>query len=245
MMAATFEEARAHVQIVLGIDLESHLDILHPDQFTAYALIAPLVVAWRYAEAVGRHIVIFDMTTAGHKSHKSGMDLDFDYAPDPHNPVNQAKVACDMLRIGRALGNQVHAFRLGFYFARFDNQAVFDTVRTFDEFQDTFGRSAAEFRKKRGRQLTSMHLGVRYKFVSADYQGDRKTNRGFWGLDEGDTGNPTFSQTWNKRIRDWTDGFIGERASLVAAAALRDLEELDKNPPTLVVLGARGTGPLP
>src|SRR6185369_9221495 len=113
------------------------------------------------------------------------------------------------------------------------------------DFQDTFGRSAGEFRKKRGRQLTSMHLGVRYKFASADYQGDRKTNRGFWGLDEGETDDPSFSQTWNKRIRAWTDGFIGERASLVAAAALRDLDALDKNPPTLVMLGARGVGPLP
>jgi len=247
MMPATFADARAHLQIVLGIDLENHLQIRNPDQFKFYALLGTLIVIYRYAEALGRHIVIQDMTTGRpHKSHKHGMDLDFDYQPEWYNPVNQVNICSDMLRVGRAMSDRLDAFRLGFYFTHFGNQTVIDTVRTFDDFQRTFGRSPGEFRRLRGRRLSSMHLGIRYKFESADYKGDHKTNRGFWGLDEGDTGETSFSHTWSRRIRGWPVGFIGEnRANLVAAVALRDLDELDRNPPTLVVLGAKGAGPLP
>ena len=155
----------------MGIDLERHLDIRHPEQFKTYALLGTLIVVYRYAEALGHHMVIFDMTTGGpHVSHKHD-GFHFDYETGAmFNPVNQANVISDMLRVGRAMNERLHAFRLGFHFDFFNNKAAIDTVRTFDDFQRIDGRSPAEFRSLRGHRLSSMHLGVRYEFESADYR---------------------------------------------------------------------------
>jgi len=233
MLACTYEEARAHLQIVLGIDLENHLEFRNKNQLKFYALLGTLVVIYRYAEALGQHMRIFDMSTGGHKSHLVGTELDFDYAPDAHDPVNQINVASDMLRVREAVESEMDAFRIGIYFDHFENT----DVRTFEEYRATYGRN----RNK------SMHLGVRYKFQSADYQGERPPAGyglfSFWGKGSRTYGNHAL---WARRILSWNIGFIRERAVLVGATVLKDLAALDQSPPTMVVLGAgTGTGPLP
>src|SRR5262249_52231329 len=111
MLETTYEAARAHLQIVLGIDLEHHLEFSQPKQLRRYALLGCLIVAYRYAEALGQRIIIFDMNTGGHKSHLVGTELDFDYAPDPHDPVNQVNVISDLLRVRELMESEVDAFR--------------------------------------------------------------------------------------------------------------------------------------
>jgi hypothetical protein len=235
VLQTTFEEARAHLEIVLRIDLQRHLDFRHPGQLEYYALLGALIVAYRYAEALGQHVVIFDMNTGGHKSHLVGTELDFDYQPEPHDPVNQVNVISDLLRVREAMRPEMNAFRLGFYFDRFDDTEALE-VRTFADFQRTYGS---------GRH-SSMHLGVRYKFQSQDYHGAKTSSLygefAFWGQGSEGFGK---SGLWARRIRSWDIGFIRERADLVAAAALEDLAALDQSPPTMVVLGAGlNTGPV-
>ena len=78
MMKANYEEVRWHLGYVLGIHLDQHLRIRRPGTLKHYSVIAALIVAYRYAEALGQKLVIHDMTTGGHKSHQVGTELDFD-----------------------------------------------------------------------------------------------------------------------------------------------------------------------
>ncbi len=187
------------------------------------------------------------MTTSagGHVSHQYGTDLDFEYGPGEFDPVNQANVISDLLRVREAMDAETKAFRLGFYFAFFNDPVAISDVRTFDDYQRRYGRNRREYERTWGRRLSSMHLGVRYNFESKDYAGDKTPASygpdAFWGRGKHGYGRSGF---WARRIRGWDIGFIRERAALVAASALKDLAALDRNPPTLVVLGAMGTGPL-
>src|SRR5262245_60955281 len=146
MLQCTYEEARAHLGIVVGIDLEGHLDFRHPKQLKFYSQLGALLVVYRYADALGQRMTIFDIFARGtHESHIYGTDLDFDYGPDPHDPVNQANVISDLLRVKDAMVSQMTAFRLGFYFDKFENTEV----KTFDAFKATYGNNTNK----------SMHLG--------------------------------------------------------------------------------------
>lgn len=237
MLQTTYEEARAHLEIVLGIDLQHQLDFRHPKQLRRYALLGALIVAYRYAEALGKRLTVFDMSTGGHKSHLVGTELDFDYGPDPHDAVNQANVISDLLRVRALMESETDAFRLGIYFDKFDNPDALTGAKTFDDYKSKYGK----------KQNTSMHLGVRYKFESQDYKGGPTSSDygpfAFWGVGSKGFGR---SGLWATRIRSWDIGFIKDRADLVALAALRDLAVLDKNPPTMIVLGAgMNAGPVP
>ncbi len=238
MLQATYEEVRAHLDIVLGINLEDHLDFRESDQLKHYALCGALIVAYRYAEALGERLRIFDMNVGfPHKSHLVGTELDFGHSQQAHDPVTQANIIRDLIRVRELMLPETKAFRLGLYFARFDDADAIANCRTFADYERMYGAN----------RHVSMHLGVRYKFESEDYKGGpTSSNYGpfsFWGKGSEGFGRSGF---WLRRIGGWDIGLIRERASIVAAQALADLAALDRSPPTMVVLGAGlGTGPLP
>jgi hypothetical protein len=233
MLETTFEEARTHLRIVLGIELTDHLDFRRPKQLKSFALVGSLVVAYRYATVLGERIVIFDMSSGSHESHHIGTELDFDYGPDTHDAENQMNVIADMLRVREAIAPWLDAFRLGIYFDRMDDKEALK-VKTFDDYKRAYDRVRY-----------SMHLGVRYKFKSEDYKGKKLPAGGsafvLWG--KGGKGF-AMSPLWTKRIRSWDIGFIKRRAYLVAALALHDFLKLDQHPPTVMFGAGRAAGPV-
>lgn len=229
MLQANFESVDEHLQTVLHIELTSRLRLRRPGTIRTYATIGALVVLYRYAEALHQTLVVHDVASMhGHVSHQLGTELDFTHSERGHSARRQAEVVSDLLRIRSAVRPSLTAFRIGFYFARFDDQDALDAT-TFEEFLNLYGTN----------RLLSNHLGIRYPWTSDDYRGEpAPRNYGamsFWGR-----GSRTFGQgrRWERRILSWDIGLLNGDHALVAQRVLDDFATLDRNPPSHVMLGA-------
>jgi hypothetical protein len=226
MQIANFAAVDEHLRRVLNITLTQHLEFRRPKGVNNYAIIAPLLVLYRYAEALPQNIVIHDASVGGHQSHLLGTELDFTYSENGHNAMRQAEVVSDLLNVREILAPQVTAFRIGFYFDRFDNLAA----NTLEAFRDLYGSS----------RLLSNHLGIRYPWTSDDYEGAQPSKKygymAFWGR-----GTDGFGQgdRWARRILSWNLGLLpAGRAQLIAQRVVNDFQILDRNPPSHIMLGA-------
>jgi hypothetical protein len=226
MQTANLAAIEVHLSQVLNMTLTNRLEFRRPKGANSYAIIAPLLVLYRYAEALPQKIVVHDVSVGGHKSHMTGTELDFTYAENGHNAMRQAEVVSDLLRIKQTLGPQVTAYRIGFYFDRFENLEA----DTLEAFRNLYGNL----------HLVSNHLGIRYPWTSEDYKGGPIPRdyglMSFWGR-----GSKTFGQgdRWARRILSWNLGLLATgRAELIARQVLNDISILDRNPPSHIILGA-------
>src|SRR5262245_52505383 len=121
MQATTFEAAATHLNDYLGIDLTKHLAFTKRDSLRNCAVLGSLVVVYRYAEALGKRLLVRHMTIGGHLSHLLGTELDFDLNSPQRSPIHQLDVIADMIRLRDTLRPQLEAFRLGFYFDKLSN----------------------------------------------------------------------------------------------------------------------------
>jgi hypothetical protein len=223
MKATNFDAASQHLNDYLGIDLTKHLRFSRPGTLRDYSVIGSLVVVYRYAEALERKLVVHDMTTGGHKSHLLGTELDFDLSNRRRDPMEQLHVIGDMLRIRKALGSEIDAFRLGLYVDYFSNTEA----DSYAKYQEMYGDT---------KTAASMHIGVRYKWTVDDYQGRPfSKNAGpfaFWGK-----GSKGFKKgaLWAQRIRSWPVGFVKSACDDLATDVIAtDFRALDANPPNAV-----------
>jgi hypothetical protein len=226
MQIANFAAVDEHLRKVLNVTLTNQLQFQRERGVSSYATIAPILVLYRYAEALPQNIIIHDVSVGGHESHLLGTELDFTYSERGHNAIRQAEVVSDLLRIRETMGPQVTAFRIGFYFDRFDNLEA----DTLDAFRDRYGST----------RLVSNHLGIRYPWTSDDYRGAPAPRdygyMAFWGR-----GSRTFGQgrRWEQRILSWNLGLLHTgHAALIAQRVLNDFRSLDRNPPSHIMLGA-------
>lgn len=227
MQNSNFDAVDEHLRRVLNVTLTDHLEFRRPRGVSSYATIAPIIVLYRYAEELLQNIIIHDVSVGGHKSHLLGTELDFTYSERGHNAIRQAEVVSDLLRIREIMRPHVTAFRIGFYFDRFDNLEA----DTLDAFNDLYGNT----------RLVSNHIGIRYPWTNDDYRGaEPSSNYGhmsFWGR-----GSRTFGQggRWERRILSWNMSLLPERGriSLITERLLNDFKKLDRNPPSHIMLGA-------
>lgn len=222
MLKTDFATANTHLNELLGIDLEKHVKFSNAQTLRDFSVVGTLVVVYRYAEAVGKKLVVHDMTVGGHESHLLGTELDFDVVGKRKNPMTHLQVVGDLLRMRAVLRPELEAFRIGMY---------------FDYLSDTEADTLAEFEAKYGggKTASSMHLGVRYKWTSDEYRGKPLPADaiafGMWGK-----GSRTFgkSDLWTNRIRSWGVGFLKGRAEDLARRTIAtDFRALDANPPPL------------
>lgn len=225
MLKTKYDAANAHLDIVLGINLEKHLEIWNKKSLKHYAVLGALLVVYRYAEALGQKLIIHDMTSDGHESHLLGTELDFDLVSDRRNPVQQINMASDLIRIRDILRPYFNAFRIGIYFDHFNNTEA----KTYEDFKEMYGKKSTG---------VSMHLGVRYQWQSQDYKGALPPANydefSLWGKGKGHYNRKGL---WAKRILSWDIGFIKGRSIQVAHTLLNDFILLDRNPPTMIMLG--------
>ena len=171
---------------------------------------------------LAKKLVVRDMTVGGHKSHLMGTELDFDLYSPSNDPVLQVNIAGDLLRISDSLRADLEAFRIGIYFDYFFNtEAV-----SFKQYKELYGD---------GKTAASMHLGVRYRWSSPEYQGGpMPPDAGkflMWGIGRKSFNN---SDLWKRRIRSWDVGFLkGKVNDLANRTIVRDFRALDYNPPPL------------
>ena len=222
MMKTDFATASTHLNELLGIDLKKHLHFTKEDTLRDYSVLGSLVVVYRYAEALGKKLIVRDMTVGGHESHLIGTELDFDLNSRHKDPVIQVNIAGDLLRISDSLRADLDAFRIGIYFDKFSNTEA----ETFKQFQDLYGD---------GKTAASMHLGVRYRWSSPEYQGGPMPpdfgKFSMWGKGSVSFGN---SDLWKRRIRSWDVGFLkGKVNDLANRTIATDYRALDNNPPPL------------
>jgi hypothetical protein len=222
MKKTDFAAASTHLKELLGIDLKKHLSFTREGTLRAFSVVGSLVVVYRYAEAIGKRLVVHDMTVGGHKSHLMGTELDFDLNSLRKDPVTQVNIASDLLRVREVLRPDLEAFRVGIYFDYFSNTEA----DTFAKFKDLYGG---------GKTAVSMHLGVRYRWSSPEYQGNpMPPDAGafiLWGR-----GSKTYhnSDLWTRRIRSWGLGFLKAQAEDLARRTIAtDFRALDNNPPPL------------
>ncbi len=227
-----YEEVRAHVKYVCGIDLSLQLKSNRFHQVKIWPLVTPLVVLYRYSEAVGEKIRLYGMFEKGHKSHLSGVDLDFGYFADDlrKKAVTQARIVNDMLELRDAItmqSSRIEAFRIGFYFDRFDNDDALKKLLAADDREAAFNKAYA---KRNG--LSSLHLGVRYRYDDPVYQGVKTSSDyadfGFWGRGGGSCGR---GSKWEKVFRDMAGNMPQAQAANVASKILRDLDMLNRRAP--------------
>lgn len=162
------------------------------------------------------------MTIGGHKSHLVGTELDFDLSSKRRDPMSQVNIAGDLLRIRESLRPDLDAFRVGFYFDYLSNTEA----ETLEDFRDLYGG---------GKTSVSMHLGVRYRWSSPEYQGNPlPPDAGtfvLWGKGSRSYFN---SDLWTRRIRSWNVGFLkGQCDGLARRTIATDFRALDYNPPPL------------
>lgn len=222
MLKANYDAVNAHLNFVLGIDLEKHLELRRKRTLKHYSVTAALLVAYRYAETMGQRLVVHDMTTGGHKSHQVGTELDFDLASDRYDAVKQINIASDLLCIREVLKPRLNAFRIGIYFDHLDNT----DAKTYQDFKAMYG-------KKRLRN--SMHLGVRYQWHCKEYKGGPTSSNydefSLWGKGSRHYGKKGL---WSKRILSWNIGHLRSGADFsIARTLLKDFQTLDRYPPTL------------
>lgn len=222
MYATDFSTVSTHLYELLGIKLTEHLHIRKEETLKDFAVVGSLVVLYRYAEVLQRKLVVHDMTTGGHKSHLLGTELDFDMDKGRKNPMTQLHITSDLLRIQATLRSELDAFRIGFY---------------FDYLLNTEAETLAQFKAMYGGEKTpvSMHLGVRYKWKSVEYQGrpmpDKAVTFGICGKGSKSHKN---SYLWTNRIRSWNVGFLSSRVEDLALRTIAtDFRALDYNPPPL------------
>lgn len=221
MTTTNFAAASAHLHELLGIDLKKHLRFTRESTLKSFSVLGSLVVVYRYAEAIGKRLVVHDMTAGGHKSHLVGTELDFDLSSNRKDPIVQLNFAADLLRIRDALRPDLDAYRVGIYFDHFSNT----DAETLAQFKDQYGG---------GRTAVSMHLGVRYRWSSPEYQGNPlPADAGtfvLWGKGSRTYGH---SDLWIRRIRSWNVGYLkGQCDPLARQTIATDFRALDYNPPT-------------
>lgn len=222
MLATDFDTASTHLKDLLGIDLARHLVFSRADTLRDFSVLGTLVVVYRYAEALGRRLVVHDMTTGGHESHLLGTELDFDLNAPRRQPLSQLNVVADLLRMRKALAGELEAFRIGYYFDKLSNTEA----DTLEEFKARYGDTATS---------ASMHLGVRYRWSCREYRGLPIPADGsafvLWGKGKKGFGN---SGLWTRRIASWDVGFLKARAEGLARTVIAlDFRALDYNPPPL------------
>jgi hypothetical protein len=226
MQDANFAAIDEHLRKVLNITLKNHLQFRRKRGVSSYAIIAPIIILYRYAEALPHRLTIHDVSVRGHRSHMLGTELDFTYSQRGHNGMRQAEIVSDLLRMRESMEQQVTAFRIGYYFDRFENMEA----KTLKAFRDRYG----------DKRLKSNHLGIRYPWISTDYRGapapSTYGHMAFWGQ-----GSRTFGKDrhWARRILSWDLGLLQTgRAAQIAQRALKDFRKLDRNPPSHIMLGA-------
>lgn len=222
MYGTDFSAASRHLNDYLGIDLKTHLHFTREETLRDFSVVGSLVVVYRYAEALGRKLVVHDMTVGGHKSHLMGTELDFDMNKVRRDPMTQLHITADLLRVRGTLRPDLEAFRIGFYF----DYLLHTEAETLAQFKAMYGG---------GKTAVSMHLGVRYKWESGDYRGGPMSEKaltfGIWGR-----GSRTYknSDLWTNRIRSWAVGFLKSDAEDLARRTIAtDFRALDYNPPSL------------
>lgn len=225
-LTANFDAVDVHLRKVLNITLTDRLEFWQPKGVNNYAIIAPLILLYRYAEALPKKIIIHDASVGGHKSHTALTELDFTYAKDGFNAMRQADVISDLLNIRKIMKPQLTAYRLGFYFDNFTNHQA----DTLDRFRELYG----------SKKLSSNHLGIRYPWTSSDYEGNTPSKKygyfAFWGQGLEGFGE---GERWAKRILSWNLGLLpAGRAQLIAQRVMDDFKMLDRNPPSYIMLGA-------
>ena len=219
MKPATYQDVRKHL-MWCGIHLESQLELPKRESVKFYAIINPLIVIYRYSEALnqtlGKRIKVFDMNHDGHRSHPLGTELDFDLPPI-HQAKTQVNMASDLLRIRKALSGHLDAFRIGFYFDTFEKAYNMPSNKTYEGFLDNY--------KKVG---VSMHLGVRYRWQCDAYKGAPPSGNydkfSLWGSNGG---HEKHKNKWINRILSWNIGFIKDRTDLVAKKILHDFKTME------------------
>lgn len=237
-----FNKASAHVRDACGISLTANLTSGRWHTLRAWSILAPLMLLWRYAQQMDGQIKVYDMVASGHLSHKSGTDLDFGYENSDikKRAIHQVRVIKDMLELNEALmriSNKFTVFRLGYYFDRFDNDKNLKAMEKATDKEDKF-----EDLYKHRKNVSSMHLGLRYDFTNKIYHGSSMSSgKGkyvFWG--QGSKGFHR-GKRWRKVFRDMEGNLAPGQISLVAYNTLRDLEALDQRDPTI----AHGRDPQP
>jgi hypothetical protein len=222
MFKTDFATASTHLHELLGIDLTKRLLFSNAGTLRDFSVVGSLVVVYRYAEALGKKLVVHDMTVGGHESHLLGTELDFDVVGKRKDPMTHLRVVGDLLRLRAVLRPDLEAFRVGLYFDVLSNTEA-DTLAKFEE---KYGG---------GKTASSMHLGVRYKWASDEYRGKPLPGDaiafGMWGRGKRTFG---YSDLWVNRIRSWDVGFLkGQAEGLARRTIATDFRALDANPPPL------------
>lgn len=221
-----YDEATAHLKRACGIDLPLQLTSQRWRTLSAWSILSPLVLLYRYSEQIHEKLRLYDMVEDGHKSHMSGTDLDFGYADDgkAHKAVHQVRVINDLLELGEALhaqSSKIQAFRVGFYF---DNLVGNDNLAKLKKAEDKEAKFVELYEKK--RWTSSMHLGLRYDFSDDIYKGDTTYGNGkyvLWGRETDATG----SGAWKEIFKDMDGNLTKAECAKVATTTLADLGKLD------------------
>lgn len=227
------EEIEDYLEEVAGIDLNSQLDFSRHSTLRTFALAGPLIVLYRYAEQLPFRITVKDMFAGGHQSHCIGSELDFDHSTDKLKVDKQVNMIHDLLLIRQKLRSELVAFRLGFYFDRFDHVKdksgkVRLETKDYAAFIKTY---------KKGHIKYSLHLGVmyRWKYPSAVSKyatiGQPKAKFSFWGRGTKSFNKQTF---WEQRFMkgfaqgEGPKGFLSEnQINRVSEQVLNDFQWLD------------------
>lgn len=225
------QEIEEYLNETAGIDLNAELDFSRHGTMRTFALVCPLVVLYRYAALLDFKIKVKDMFAGGHQSHCIGSELDFDHSTDKLNVEKQVKMTNDLLRLRQKLKPELDAFRLGFYFDKFNNiekdgKARQETI-DYEQFIKTY----------KGKMKYSMHLGVIYdwKYPNAVSKyatiGKPEAKFSFWGRGSKSYHKQTF---WEKRFikgfkkGNGPKGFLTDnQISSVSEQILSDFRWLD------------------
>lgn len=226
LQKTNYDEANAHLRRACGIDLGVQLTSQRWRTLSAWSILPPLVLLYRYSEQIHQKLRLYDMVEDGHQSHLSGTDLDFGYADDTkaHKAMHQVKIVNDMLELGDALHAQsakIQAFRVGFYF---DNLLGNDNLGKIQKAEDKQAKFIELYEKK--RWTSSMHLGLRYAFSDAIYKGDTAYGNGkyvMWGREKSAKG----SSAWKTVFKDMSGHLSVGECAKVATTVLNDLKSLD------------------
>ncbi len=207
LIKGTPDDILTHVNDILNIDLKMQLNFNKMRTLSAYSLIPPLLVLYRYAEAVNKTIEIRDMMASGHKSHLMGSELDFHFPGKRTNCVSHIRIAGDLLTLKDKLMPSLDSFRVGAYFEHFDKA----NLTTFEAFEKKY---------KRKKAAASMHLGTRFKWYIAEKYDSKKLSGlrfGIWGR-----GGRTYGKQRKieKVIKSWKKGHLTEAQISAVATQL-------------------------
>ena len=188
----TSQQVIDHLSERATISLNDQLNFTNLASLKSYALVPPLVVLYHYAKAINIKLEVRDMLAGGHKSHDMGSELDFRPAEGSRIKA-QLPVVADLLRLSEKLKSSLNSYRLGFYFARFDDAtAIAAAKKGYTQFVETYTGN-----------LDLLHLGVTYPWnharAAALYAPISTTTApfAFWGRDSEGFGKKRF---WERKI---------------------------------------------